>query len=95
MAAGTAVVATRVAGTREVVDESVCVLVRPGNEQDLCDAVVGLCRDPQLRSRLGWKARTLAEQKYSWGVLSQQFLRECERIALPYAPKRPFHFEDE
>ena len=94
MAAGTAVVTTRVAGTMEVVDDSVCVLVRPDNEQDFCDAVVSLCKDPDRRSKLGSRARTLVEKKYSWDILSRQFLRECERIALPYIPKRPFHFKE-
>ncbi len=88
LAAGAAVVATRVAGTMEVADDSVSVLVRPDDKQELCDAVIALCRDPERRLELGRNARLLVEKDYSWDVLSGRFVRECEKVALPYTNRK-------
>jgi len=88
LAAGAAVVATRVAGTMEVVDDSVSVMVRPGDTEGLCDAVIALCKDPERRMDLGRKGRVLVERDYSWDVLSERFVRECEKVALPYANRK-------
>ncbi len=81
MAAGNAVVATSVAGTKEALDESTGVLVKPGAVDELCDAVVDLCRDPQRRRTLGTRARECIERNYSWDVLARHFLSECEKLS--------------
>ncbi len=81
MAAANAVVATRVAGTAEVLDESTGVLVKPGAVDQICDAVVDLCRDEEKRKRLGRQARKCVEKKYSWWDLSEVFLSECEKVS--------------
>jgi glycosyltransferase involved in cell wall biosynthesis len=81
MAAGNAVVATRVAGTAEVLDDSTGVLVPPGEIDQICDAVVELCKDGEKRQRLGEKARERVVTEYSWRKLSDEFLSQCERIS--------------
>jgi glycosyltransferase involved in cell wall biosynthesis len=53
MAAGLPIVATDVGGTRELVDESVGMLVEPGRPAALRDAVIRLAADAGLRRRLG------------------------------------------
>lgn len=77
MGAGKAIVATKVAGTAEALDEHTGILVNPGDISGLCDAVVSLCRDRTRRIKLGENARQLAEEKYNWQQLSDRFLAEC------------------
>ena len=79
MAAGTAVVATAVAGTLEALSEGGGILVPPNDSEALCDAVIRLCRDDRLREDLSRKAREVVEQRYSWDQLAERFLEECDR----------------
>lgn len=80
MAAGTAIVATSVSGTAEVLSSGGGILVPPGDGNALCEAVIRLCRDDELRSRLGAEARAIVERGYSWDHLADVFLRECVRV---------------
>ncbi|NWF95426.1 MAG: glycosyltransferase family 4 protein [Candidatus Thorarchaeota archaeon] len=80
MGGGKAIVATRVAGTQEVVDDTHAVLVPPRSISAVCDAVVRLCGDPRLRTELGSRARALAIERHDWNHLSHLFMRECERV---------------
>jgi len=80
LAAGKAVVATQVAGTIEVIDSSVGVLVAPGNIEEICDAVVNLCNDRELRNALGSRGRKLVEKRYSWNKLALQLIDICENL---------------
>ena len=66
MAAGRAVVASRVGGLAETVLDGVTgILVPPESEQDLARAIVALLRDPALRGRLGAAGRARAADRYS------------------------------
>jgi len=80
LSAGKAVVATRVSGTAEVLDNSTGVLVPPGKENEICDAVVMLCKNPELRRSLGKNGRILIEKKYSWEILGDKFLQVCNSL---------------
>lgn len=80
LSSGRAVVATRVAGTSEVLESSSGVLVTPGNTEEICNAVVNLCKNPQLCRTLGENGRKLVEEKYSWRILGQRFLEVCESL---------------
>lgn len=64
---GKPVVATRVGGLPEVVDDGVSgIVVEPGDPQQLAAAIIRLLRDPELRQRLGRGARHLAETRLCW-----------------------------
>jgi len=80
MAAGTAIVATAVSGTVEVLKNGSGILVPPNDSDALCGAVIELCRNPKLRSRLGREARRLAEECYSWDTLAESFFQVCCRV---------------
>ncbi|MHA2159861.1 MAG: glycosyltransferase family 4 protein [Candidatus Thorarchaeota archaeon] len=80
LASGKAVVATRVAGTNEILDNNSGMFVAPGNTNDLCDAVVKLSNDNELRKTLGIGGRKRVEEKYSWNVLAQKLLDVCESL---------------
>lgn len=65
MAAGKAIVASDIPSLREILDETIAVLVPPDNAEALRDAIAALAQDPEHRTRLGESARARAGQ-YDW-----------------------------
>lgn len=75
------VVATRVGGIPEVIEEGVNgFLVEPGDVDSLVDRVASLIADPALRSRMGDAGRSLVEQNYT-----NLPIRTFENLLLDYA----------
>jgi glycosyltransferase involved in cell wall biosynthesis len=68
-ASGLPVVATRVGGVPEVVqDGTTGYLVAPQDVEAAASRLVELARDPQRRHRMGSAGRGFAEEHYSWGA---------------------------
>ena len=66
MAAGVAVIATRVGGTPEVVeDNDTGVLVQPGDAAAVAAASLGLAGDREASEAMGQRARTAARSRFS------------------------------
>jgi glycosyltransferase involved in cell wall biosynthesis len=79
MAAGAPIVATRVGGTPEAIDEGVTgLLVDPGDSAALATAVARLLDDRSLAARLGRAARHAIETGYS----VEKMVRATERLYL-------------
>jgi glycosyltransferase involved in cell wall biosynthesis len=77
MAAGRAVVASRVAGIPDVVEDGVNgLLVPPGDVAALRAALARLCGDDALRERLGAAARDTALRRHGWDKAGRRF-EEC------------------
>ena len=65
MGAGLPVIASRVAGIPEVVEDGVSgVLVEPGNRAELAAAMVRILFDDELRARLGQQARAFVRPRF-------------------------------
>ncbi|HVH69050.1 MAG TPA: glycosyltransferase [Gemmatimonadales bacterium] len=83
MAVGTPVVATRVAGMPEALDDGRCgVLVPPGDVPALTDAIAGLLADSARRREFALLGRRRTEQLFdAWrnGVRLAEHLRTVER----------------
>jgi phosphatidyl-myo-inositol dimannoside synthase len=74
LASGRAVVASRVAGIPDVVEDGVNgLLVPPGDAAALAEALRTLAAAPVLRDRLGREARRRAEQRLSWSSAARAF----------------------
>jgi glycosyltransferase involved in cell wall biosynthesis len=87
LAAGAAVVASRVAGIPEVVRDDENGLLVPGNDAGaLRQAIVRLTGDAALRARLGAAARHRAERELTWGAAARRF-EECYAEAAALAPR--------
>ena len=80
LSSGTAVIATNVAGTTEVVDNTSAMLVAPGNTSEICDTVVMLRNDQNLRDNLGKRGRKLIKESYSWSKLALRLIEICEDL---------------
>jgi glycosyltransferase involved in cell wall biosynthesis len=59
------VVAYRVGGNSELVDDQRGALIAAGNENDFANAIQNLLSDAHLRERQGNKARRFVEQNFS------------------------------
>ena len=81
MAAGRAIAASRLGQIGEILeDERTALLVEPGDEKELADALLRLARDEHLRGRLGRAAR-VAGQQYSWTAHARRVVDEFESLA--------------
>jgi phosphatidylinositol alpha-mannosyltransferase len=79
-ACATPAVASDIPGYRDVVTPESGVLVPPGDEQALADALVALVEDEPRRRALGEAARELAIERYSWDRIARRLLDVYERV---------------
>ncbi|MFN2469421.1 MAG: glycosyltransferase family 4 protein [Gaiellaceae bacterium] len=80
-ACATPVVASDIAGYRDVMDESAGVMVPPGDPAALAAALVELLSAEERRRALGSAARSIAEERYSWEGIARR-LTDVYELAL-------------
>jgi phosphatidyl-myo-inositol alpha-mannosyltransferase len=80
-ACATPVVASDIAGYREVMTPEAGVSVPPGDPQALADALVALLGDESRRSALGAAARQLARERYSWDDIARRLIGIYELVS--------------
>jgi phosphatidylinositol alpha-mannosyltransferase len=81
MAAGQPIVASNIDGFAGVVTDSAeGLLVPPGNEEALAQALERLIRDPNLRHRMGQQGK-VSVQKYRWDRVAGRVV-ECYEEAM-------------
>jgi glycosyltransferase involved in cell wall biosynthesis len=75
MALGTPLIASRVGGLAEVLQDGVtALLIPPGDATALAQAIVRLHDDPELRRRLGEHAQRLQQARYSLEAMAARYL---------------------
>lgn len=80
-AAARPTVASNVGGVPEVVKDGVTgVLVPPGDADRLAEAVIGLARDTDRRTRMGLEAYRFVKEKYSWQESLDRMTALYERL---------------
>ena len=88
MAAGLPIVASNIEGYAGVLTHGVeGLLVLPGDEQRLADALLTLLDDADMRRRMGATGRQRV-QEFGWGRVSQQVLSYYERLLHERQPAR-------
>ncbi|MBI5297376.1 MAG: glycosyltransferase family 4 protein [Chloroflexi bacterium] len=81
MASGLPVVATRIAGSEElVVDGETGMLVSPEDVDSLRDGLRALLIDADKRERMGHASRLRVEREYSWESVARQYSEYLEKI---------------
>ena len=87
MAAGKVVVASDVGGVRHLLaDGRAGLLVQPGDEAGLAEALRSAAQDAALRQRLGQAARREAEARFRAGIVAQQTEAVYREIIAGNAP---------
>ena len=79
-ACATPVVASDIAGYRDVMTPEAGVLVPPGDPSALADVVVALLEDEPRRRALGAAARDLARERYSWKDIGRRLVEIYELV---------------
>lgn len=80
MAAGKPVVASRIGGIPETVEDGVSgVIVEPGDAEQLAEAIMRVARDPALRERMGRAGRDKAARDFDPTMVAQRNLEVYER----------------
>jgi glycosyltransferase involved in cell wall biosynthesis len=75
MASGTPVVASRVGGVAEIVQDGLTgFLVPPGDQAALRDRLAQLLGDPLLARRMGAAAREVVLQRFTWAAVAERCL---------------------
>ncbi len=82
MSTGLPMIATRVGGVLEIVDEGKNgLLVPPKHPEELAQAILRLYRDPKLRSRLGESARKTILERYTAEKVVNQYIETFEAVS--------------
>lgn len=91
MASGVPVVATRIAGIPELVEDGVSgYLVSPGDAEALADCVAALLSDPALRARFGKAGRAEVEAEFNIAHESRRLVQILtDALEGRIAPTRP------
>jgi glycosyltransferase involved in cell wall biosynthesis len=75
MAAGKAIVASRLGQIGEVLEHGVTAwMVEPGSVEDLGKALIDVAADPKLRDELGATARREARERHSWQLNARRVI---------------------
>jgi glycosyltransferase involved in cell wall biosynthesis len=75
MACGTPVVASKVGGIPEIIDDnSNGVLVEPGSTEALAKAILGILTDKALRNSMSERAREKIAKNFSWDVNVEKYV---------------------
>ncbi|MBV8597503.1 MAG: glycosyltransferase family 4 protein, partial [Actinobacteria bacterium] len=80
-ATATPVVASDIPGFADVVTDDAAVLVPPGDEAALTEAVCALLEDEPRRVAMGRAARALAQERYAWSDIARRLEETYERVA--------------
>ena len=82
LASGTPVVASRIGGLPEVVEDGVTgLLVEPGNVAELRARLDELLRDPPLRERFGLAGRERILETFTWAACAERCLSVYSDLA--------------
>ncbi len=84
MACETPVVVTRKGGIPLAVkDGKNGLFIKPRNSKDIAEKVNYLLNNEEIRLKMARKARQIAEEKFSWEMISQKFTNIYQKFAVP------------
>ena len=89
-AAGKPVIGTRCGGVADAIEDGVSgLLVEPGDDDALVDAVVKLLTDEELAARLGDGGRTRVRDHFTWDQIAARFLEGLASLLSKGSPQEP------
>jgi glycosyltransferase involved in cell wall biosynthesis len=83
MATETPVIATKIGGMPEIVDDHVTgLLVEPANPQELADAAIELIANPNQARKMGTAGRKKVRQHYTWSKIAESLVNTYAAIGV-------------
>jgi glycosyltransferase involved in cell wall biosynthesis len=79
MSAGLAIITTKNTGCQEVVGNT-CLLVKPGDPDEIRQALLSYLRSPLLQKQHGALARKRLETHFSWETVARRYVKVYETI---------------
>lgn len=73
-ACGVPIVSSRIRGLEVIEEEDIGILIPPEDPTSLASAILMLSKDKDLRERMGKRGRKLAEEKFSWNLVTKEIL---------------------
>jgi glycosyltransferase involved in cell wall biosynthesis len=74
MACGKPVIASKIGGPAEIVQNDIDgMLVPPGNASAFAERIILLANDENTRRRLGEKARETILKRFSWEIVAEKY----------------------
>jgi sugar transferase (PEP-CTERM/EpsH1 system associated) len=90
MATGLPIIATRVGGNPELVEEDRSALLVPADDpRAMAEAIAVYADDAAKRKQHGAAGRAAAEARFSLGAMVRAYMDVYDRILSAYAPERP------
>jgi glycosyltransferase involved in cell wall biosynthesis len=81
MACGLPVVATRIGGNVDLVENGLNgLLVRPGNSEELAEAIISLLTNPEKSRQMGREGRKRVEERYSLDLIAGEYLTLYQQL---------------
>jgi glycosyltransferase involved in cell wall biosynthesis len=80
---GKPVVATRVGGLPDVVEDGMSgFLVEPNSPEEMAQAILKVVNDPVLAEKMGAYAKELSETRFAWGPIAGMIVSEYDNLLL-------------
>jgi glycosyltransferase involved in cell wall biosynthesis len=93
MAAGLPIVSTAAGGVPELLQNGEQgFIVQPGHAEELCEAMMTLLKDPELRRTMGAAAAARAKQKFDVSAMVRAYEELYNEITIPGRTWGHFHF---
>jgi glycosyltransferase involved in cell wall biosynthesis len=80
MAYGLPVIATKVGGTPDILNEKRGILIEPDNEDELVNAASKLILNSELRTSLGFEGQRYVENNHSLKELQRQLINIYNKL---------------
>ncbi|MEW6095644.1 MAG: glycosyltransferase family 4 protein [bacterium] len=81
MAAGKAIVATKVDGVPEIITNGYNgMLVEPNSPEEIAKGIIYLIENPQIRDKMGMNGKNLVEGEYQWDKAINKYLEVYEKV---------------
>jgi len=85
MASGKPLIGTNVGGIpMQIVDDWNGFLIQPGNEKQLAEKTKYMMDNPADREKMGRNGRKLAEKKFDWSKIAENYLKVYDEICEEY-----------
>jgi glycosyltransferase involved in cell wall biosynthesis len=81
MASGTLCIGSEIGGIPDIIRNTVCKLVPPGNPDILAESIIGLFDDSKNYAQNALQVRKLVEEKFSWDLIADQIVQIYKSVA--------------